>query len=985
MAFVTSCGYDHKIQAGLVKTNMLTFDAIFQKHHSDLDTFNALIPKNKTMPCHFLMIVRPLMQYVYEYLHSREHVAQIAEWLPNNFLRRLVVEKFIYLVNPVIIRTCVLELHLATRSNLLAGASPKKRFDFFLRVLSEPNNTKDFFDKYVELKQLVMTCALQSMNVLDELLGRLAKDKKQLITHFLNGETGYRLKFVSSTGDVHRQGRAVSILVFEKNKKIIRIVYKPHPIKIDIAFQKFVHWFNTIDPKYPLKTIYILDKKTYGWTEFVDYQACKTENEVIAFYIRLGKLLMLIYLFRGFDMHGENVIASGAHPVVVDFECLMNPSYSFADKPDQRTLRFFVMQTSFLPAMFRLKKDHEGVDVSALGSEAGAESTMPSIKWRDIGLDSMHSERVHLKMQGYLNKPKLGSKLIDYLLYEEVFLKGFKTAYRHILQHRTSLLGIESPLRHFKQASIRLVLLSTAIYVHYIHESWHPKYLVNHKSRLDYFKSHWNKSKKIVRRKPVLEAEIQDMLENNVPFFSSTSTSKQFLNSREQPLPSPVLKNGLSLVKEHIKHTLSDRDLFLQETLIKNSFSVARENQKKNPPLPMPMQGLVTKSLNELRLKDKARRLAEKALDKLGKYHFFMQEDIFWPSSEMSEDSSWVMNLSNNKLYNGLPGIALCYLYASDLFPNKPYKEMARHCINTIKNAYKSVKDTPYQPLGAYSGNLYTLAAFYRRTGDNSLKTMILKTLAVMPKQIKSDEKLDVIGGAAGSLLILLSMQDILPQKTLLPLLRACAQRLLKQCPVPSEFSMLGMAHGLAGMAYALHRYSLVAPDKHITAWISAALAYERSHFNPRQGNWPNFLLVNLKKASKPSYDLSWCHGAPGIGLARLGMAKQWQDDVIQKEINRAINTTLKQGVGVFSCLCHGSFGNLDFLALACETYQDAKLKTAYLNAASTLLDSLEQGGCQCSQLINAATPGLMTGQAGIAYALMRIAEPQAVPSILLL
>ena len=49
------------------------------------------------------------------------------------------------------------------------------------------------------------------------------------------------------------------------------------------------------------------------------------------------------------------------------------------------------------------------------------------------------------------------------------------------------------------------------------------------------------------------------------------------------------------------------------------------------------------------------------------------------------------------------------------------------------------------------------------------------------------------------------------------------------------------------------------------------------------------------------------------------------------------------------------------------------------------LLSSIEKTGWVTSAPCGIETPGLMTGLAGIGYELLRLAEPQRIPSLLLL
>jgi lantibiotic modifying enzyme len=48
-----------------------------------------------------------------------------------------------------------------------------------------------------------------------------------------------------------------------------------------------------------------------------------------------------------------------------------------------------------------------------------------------------------------------------------------------------------------------------------------------------------------------------------------------------------------------------------------------------------------------------------------------------------------------------------------------------------------------------------------------------------------------------------------------------------------------------------------------------AAFAYEDSLFDSERGNWPD-LRADGKTGDAPRFPVAWCHGAPGIALARL-------------------------------------------------------------------------------------------------------------------
>ena len=130
---------------------------------------------------------------------------------------------------------------------------------------------------------------------------------------------------------------------------------------------------------------------------------------------------------------------------------------------------------------------------------------------------------------------------------------------------------------------------------------------------------------------------------------------------------------------------------------------------------------------------------------------------------------------------------------------------------------------------------------------------------------------------------------------------------------------------------------------------------------------------------------MSWCHGAPGIGLGRVLSLKHFDDPEIRLEINAALETTLMHGFGSNHSLCHGDLGNLELLLQAGLKLGEPRWRAEGARHAAIILESIEQDGWLCGNPLRVESPGLMTGLAGIGYGLLRLAEPDRVPSVLAL
>src|SRR5262249_19789723 len=122
-----------------------------------------------------------------------------------------------------------------------------------------------------------------------------------------------------------------------------------------------------------------------------------------------------------------------------------------------------------------------------------------------------------------------------------------------------------------------------------------------------------------------------------------------------------------------------------------------------------------------------------------------------------------------------------------------------------------------------------------------------------------------------------------------------------------------------------------------------------------------------------------------GIGLARLQALRHRDDDATRAEIAAALRTTVAQGFGDNHSLCHGDLGNLELLHQAGETLQDPRWRTEAEHRTTLILENIERQGWRCGTPTRVESPGLMTGLAGIGYGLLRQAEPERVPSVLVL
>lgn len=205
---------------------------------------------------------------------------------------------------------------------------------------------------------------------------------------------------------------------------------------------------------------------------------------------------------------------------------------------------------------------------------------------------------------------------------------------------------------------------------------------------------------------------------------------------------------------------------------------------------------------------------------------------------------------------------------------------------------------------------------------------------------------------------------------------------------------MSGFSHGNAGIAISLLSVALITKKQRFLDAFYKSIEYERTLFSEKKQNWKDLRIPLLYKDNKDNiknylnqekYMVAWCHGATGIGMARLFTLNFINNIEIKKEVDIALNTTIKKGFGGDHSLCHGDLGNIDFLLQAWQYFKKEYIYSTIQKVMTLQLNFMDQNGYLCSVPSKLETPSLMIGLAGIGYELLRLAFPDQIPSVLIL
>lgn len=904
-------------------------------------------------------------------------------------------------------KTFVLEMHIARLQGELAGETPEERFLHFIQQISEQGRALSLLEEYAVLtRQLVLTLD-QWVAYTREFLGHLCADWQQICATFSpEQEPGLLVDVKSGAGDAHRQGRSVLILTFQSK---LRLLYKPRSLAVDLHFQQLLTWLNEQGAQPPFRTIALLDQGDYGWSEFVHTQSCTTEDEVARFFERQGNYLALLYACNAIDMHIENVIAAGEHPILVDLEALFHPQMESIDATQSfqlglRSIDNSVFRIGLLPCRIWSNKDATGIDLSGMGGQAGQITPFALPRWEGVGTDQMRLVRQRVELPGGQNRPQLNGDEVDILAYSAQLIQGFTNMY-HLLQERRAELLAEI-LPRFAHDEIRLLFRPSRRYANLLRESFHPELLQDALERDRFFDQLWREVEVRPRLARVLPTERRDLLRGDIPFFKTSPESRTIFTSDDEPIENFFEISSLDLVRQRLQ-LLDDQDLARQRWIIEAALATLLVGPER-----VMGKVLEMKPSQQPASSQNLREMACTVGDRLATLAQRNAHGASWLGVSALGDSTWSLLPTDTDLYNGTSGIALFLGYLGRLTGEARYTDLSKLSLDTVRaQTEQQQKRLQAASLGAFNGlgsTLYLLMHMSVLWDRPDLLAEAEALARVLPALIERDESLDIVSGVAGCILNLLSLHTLHPTEQTLKIACLCGDHLLLKAQkmqegvawqtIPAEKPLGGFAHGTAGIALSLLKLAHVSGEQRYRQTALDALAYDRSLYLPAEQNWADLrtfaALLNRARRSEQTISgqdetqatmVAWCHGASGIGLGRVGGLPYLDDAFVHQEIKVAIQTTIAQGLKDNHSLCHGALGNLDLVLQATQVLNDPSYRETLAEATAMVVESIRTCGWVAGVPLGVETPGLMTGLAGIGYELLRLAEPEKVPSVLLL
>ena len=222
-----------------------------------------------------LNVAKPMMALGFSKL--RQEIGTILQKHRRPPLKAEIVEKvFLSALSrqllAILSRVMVLELNVARVQGSLDGETQEDRYRSFVKKLGEHETALAMMLEYPVLARQLVTRIDQWLSFMSEFIERLCSDWVLIVNALgpKEADPGLLTDLQVDAGDRHRGGRCVLIATFSSGFKL---VYKPKSMAVDAHFQELLSWINERGNHPKLRTLKVLDRGSYGWSEFVSVRA----------------------------------------------------------------------------------------------------------------------------------------------------------------------------------------------------------------------------------------------------------------------------------------------------------------------------------------------------------------------------------------------------------------------------------------------------------------------------------------------------------------------------------------------------------------------------------------------------------------------------------------------------------------------------------------------------------------------------------------
>jgi type 2 lantibiotic biosynthesis protein LanM len=825
-----------------------------------------------------------------------------------------------------------------------------------------------------------------------EWLERLRQDRAAIASLFHGGtDPGRAVRVDLALSDPHHGRKRVHVVEFASG---LRVVYKPRAVGIERVFGDLLAWVNR-DLDAPLRVLRVVDRQTHGWVEYAAHEPQSSHAAVARFYRQSGALMCLTWALRGRDFHMENVVATAAGPVLIDLEMLLQPvSHSAArvtDAVGEAHVSAIVEESSLstgLLSLIEITPDGEAQDSGGLRGQRRGRLPFPRRVWKALGTATLHyvDEAMYSAAPGH--EVRLDGALQNPADHAAHLLAGFTGAYEALLARREELLSHAGPLHRFRTCATRVLPRVTNQYAMLSHVLAGPKYQRDGALRGSAIDVLHRAFSAATTRPDLWEVAVEERraLERlDVPYFSVQCGETDATCEGRLVARGYFARSGIDAAALRVS-AMSGRDLAIQRALIARSLGESVATVFTTPPPAAATAPTALPDLERPRFLEAAVWVAHELLSRAAGD----ADGVSWPY-RVTVDAGG----SDHHLYDGTLGPAIFFAALSSVVPDPVWRSAAVAAFAPVRHHIErggvARDDDNIGGLSGLGSIVYALALASSWLGDSHWRELGIEAANAIDSRVEKDCCLDIVDGAAGAALALLTMND--PRG--LDIAVKCGDHLIDRAVASGDGAvwpsadgqwLVGFAHGAAGVVHALARLSEATGD---SRWAEAAgrgCRFIGRQFLPAHDNFAMGARPGDAPASGHRVMTAWCHGAPGVALGIAPALDFCAKAAILSKFDAAVRTTARPDVIPPDHLCCGMLGRADVLLTVGRRLGRADLEAAGAALADGVIERAV--GRRHFRLTGAGSeyrvfdPGFFRGLSGIGYEMLRLAAPGRVPSV---
>jgi type 2 lantibiotic biosynthesis protein LanM len=879
-----------------------------------------------------------------------------------------ITENLYKRIEKIPIKILIQDIHNCKNKGLLIGENSEEEYeDYQKRFMEDPAYIDNLCENYLEMKRLLFLQIYQTIGTMWEIESALQRDKGVLTEQLCSGHDIQNVvRMDTSLSDCHRGGRTVAKILLDNG---FTLIYKPHNLQKEILFEQiyeeFLNWCGLKKRK-----LHIINRGSYGWEEYIEKTGCDSIDEVERYFERTGILLFLCYIMGATDIHGENLLASGEYPMLLDLEtfpgCRQQKEVQNAEQMIREEISGSVLCTGLLPVV-AWGNQEAGVIVNALhkNSREMTPFRLPMVCRPKSSEIHIEYRPVEIKLSGSL--PVFQNKEMNPADFEEWICKGFAKAYDCMLEQKQKM--TESLERLFSYEG-RYLLRHTQQYSMILNMSLFPEFLKS-KEKRELFLHVLDKQN---LRPSVHDYERCALAYMDIPIFYAKG--RDLLDGNGGKHPEYFTGSPYEAWSKKVKE-LGWKDKKEQLRFIKLSLALLREQREIQRDVDYTEEKEIIISKRDLlrQIADTVCRMA---------VIYGEDEDINWSGLRFFDEKSWSFVPHGMYLYDGIGGVAVFLAMALKSYPEaefeRIYKMVSKKLFHYTKSLLKDEEKSESSHTGAFIGEgsvVYTYLLLYKVTQRQIYLDYAKMHSEILFKKMETEKTSDFLSGLSGAVVVLLKLYRETGEERLLKAAVEQGERIWERAerqktgygfPGAMEGKALaGMAHGNSGYILAFSYLLEITGERCYQERIREFLAYENSLYSEKTGNWRD-----LRKEDSGRKDLNaWCHGAAGILLSRMKLKhlKEFRDCAeVQRDMERCVEALRLCPETESVCLCHGLAGMRWIIGHYLKEYRDEILEEKQERLLNRILRMWEKGEGMLPQEYYQVS--LMTGITGVGVAL---------------